>query len=176
MIIDKSYYNWIYVIPSDWYFPIAYKGKILTQEEYLDHWGKWVILDEREKLDELAVKLNPYVESRAIQSIKYDRSPQKIFDLDECAMLVFCDDRERDEVWKILSNLGVTLKTWVYERETIEMWMPGGLLIEKWIKAHGFEGKEAEEVREETKKRYEKWLSTIGKGSKKGTWTFEQMG
>ncbi|MDI6775967.1 MAG: hypothetical protein QMD03_01805 [Syntrophales bacterium] len=51
MIVDKPYYNWIYVIPPDWYFPIAYQGNMLTQEEYLEHWGKWVILGEREKLD-----------------------------------------------------------------------------------------------------------------------------
>jgi len=176
MIVDKPYYNWIYVIPSDWYFPIAYKGNMLTQEEYLEHWGKWIILGERETLDELAAKLDPYVEKRAIQSIKYDRSPQKIFELAECAMLVFCDDRERDEVWEILSRVGVTLKSWVYERETIEMWMPGGLLIENWIKAHGLESREAEEVREETKKRYEKWLSSIGREGTRGVWSFEQMG
>ncbi len=176
MIVDKSYYNWIYVIPSDWYFPIAYKDNILNREEYLEHWGKWIISDDRGNLDKLAAELDSYVEDRTIQSIKYDRSPQEIFDLDDCAMLVFCDDRERDEVWLILSTFGVATKAWVYERETVEMWMPGGLLIEKWIEAHGLEDEEAEEVREETKKRYEKWLSTIGKESKKGRWSFEQMG
>ena len=176
MIVDKPYYNWIYVIPSDWYFPIAYKGKTLTREEYLEHWGKWIILGEREKLDEMAAKLDPYVEDRTIQSIKYDRSPQKIFGLEECALLAFCDDRERDEVWGILAGLGVTLKSWVYERETIEMWMPGGFLIEKWIEAHGLESGEAEKVRQETKERYEKWLSSLGKEGRRGAWSFEQMG
>ena len=176
MIVDRAYHNWIYVIPSDWYFPIAYKGKVLTREEYLEHWGKWIISGDREKLDELAAKLDPHVENREIQSIKYDRSPQEMFGLEECAMLVFCDDRERDAVWTLLSSLGVTLKAWVYERETIEMWMPGGLLIEKWIEAHGLEGKEAEEVREETKERYEKWLYNLGKDRKKGAWSFEHMG
>ena len=176
MIVDKAYYNWVYVIPSDWYFPIAYKGKMLLRDEYLEHWGKWIISERRETLDELAAKLDPYVESRVIQSIKYDRSPQTIFGLEECAMLAFCDDRERDEVWNILSSFGLTLKAWVYERETVEMWMPGGFLIEKWIEAHGLEEKEAEELRKETVQRYEKWLSNLGKEGKKGAWTFEQMG
>jgi len=176
MIVDKSYYNWIYVIPSDWYFPIAYKGKMLKKEEYLEHWGKWVIFESRENLDKLADRLDPYVEERTIQSIKYDRLPQKDFGLEECAMLTFCDERDRDEVWKVISSFGVTLKAWVYEKETIEMWMPGGALIEKWIEIYGLEGKEADELREETVKRYEKWLSDMGKEGKKNRWSFEQMG
>jgi len=56
------------------------------------------------------------------------------------------------------------------------MWMPGGLLMEKWIEAHGLESGEAEKVRQETKERYEKWLSALGKEGRRGAWSFEQMG
>ena len=173
MIFDKPGFYWISVVPSNWDSPIAYKGKELTKEEYLDHWGKWVLMDEREKLDELAAKLDPYVESGAIQSIKYSRSPEHIFDIDSCVMCVFCDDRDREEVWQILSSLGVTLKAWVYDRQVIEMWQPGGMMMEKWLSHFGVEGEEAEEIRHATKEKYEKWLSYIGDEEAEGPWSFE---
>jgi hypothetical protein len=177
MIVNKPYLYWIYVMPSasSKGEPFTYKGQQLTKEEYLEHWGKWVIMDEREQLDELARKLEPYVESRAIYTIKYTRSPEHIFDIDTCVMCVFCDDREKEEVWQILSSLGVTLKAWVYDREVIEMWQPGGVMMEQWIKHFGIEGEEAEEIRKSTQQKYEKWLSYIGDEKAKGPWSFELM-
>jgi hypothetical protein len=176
MIVNKPYLYWIYVMPSDKRnYPFAYKGQPLTKEEYLEHWGKWVIMDEREQLDELARKLEPYVESRAIYTIKYTRSPEPSFGLNTCFMGVFCDDREKEEVWQILSSLGVTLKLWVYDREIIEMWQPEGALMKMWLDAHKIdpESKEAEEIRRRTQQSYEKWLSYIGDEYAKGPWAFE---
>ena len=172
MILDMPAYHWIYVVPSTCRFPIAYQGELLTKEEYEEHWGKWVIMDARQQLDELAAKLDPHIESRAIQSIKYTRSPEKVFGLDECVMCVFCDDREKDAVWDILASAGVKIRAWVYDREVFEMWKPGGVLIEQWLTSHGIEGEEAEKIREQTRENFEKWLSTIGeKGN--GPWSFE---
>ena len=172
MIVNKSFFYWKYVIPRNWKFPIAFKGKQLTQKEYQDHWGKWVILDSIEKLDLLAKKLDPFVEDRSIQGIKYSRSPEEVFGLNECVMCVFCDDREKDEVWKILAEAGVRLKAWVYDREVFDMWRPGGLLIEKWLESHGISGCESEKIRQKTKLNFEKWLATIGKEGR-NPWSFE---
>ena len=76
MIIDKPYYYWIYLIPSNPKFPLACYGLPRSKDEYLEHFGKWTIMDEREKLDELALNLDPYIECRAIYSIKYTRAPE----------------------------------------------------------------------------------------------------
>jgi len=177
MIVNKSFYQWIYVIPANWKFPIAYQGKQLNKKEYLEYWGKWIVMDDREKLDELGTRLDPYVEDRSISSIKYNRDPEPYLDLDVCVMCIFCDSREREQVWKILSKAGVTLKAWVYERQTIEMWMPGGMLIENWIDYYKLGPEEGEKVRNETRQMYEKWLSQFDEGDKRqrGAWNLERM-
>ena len=174
MIVDKSFFYWRYVIPKNWKFPIAYKGKILSKEEYREHWGKWVIMGTRKELDDYALKLDSYVEDRTIQGIKYTKEAEAIFGLCECVMCVFCDDRERKDVWKVLSGAGVKIKVWVYDREVFEMWSPGGELIEQWLASHNIKGDEAERIRLQTKDDFEKWLDTIGK---KGNtpWSFEMI-
>ena len=174
MLVNKPFLYWKYVIPRNWKFPIAYKGKILTKEEYNEHWGKWVILDTIEELDKLAKELDPYVEDRSIQGIKYSRSPEDVFGIDECVMCIFCDDREKEDVWRIFSKYGVKVKAWVYDREVIDMWSQGGILIEKWLEAHGIKGDEAEKIRAQTKKNYDKWVSTIGNNNK-NLWSFEMI-
>lgn len=174
MIVNKPFLYWKYVIPRNWKFPIAYKGKVLSKKEYNEHWGKWIILDTISALDTLAKKLDPYVEDRNIQGVKYSKSPEDIFGIDECVMCIFCDDREKKDVWAILSNAGVKIKAWVYDREVIDMWSPGGILMEKWIEAHGIKGEAAEKIRIQTKKNYEKWISTIGH-DKAGPWSFEMI-
>jgi hypothetical protein len=69
-------------------------------------------------------------------------------------MCVFCDDREREEVWQILSRLGVKVKAWVYDREVMEKWQPGGLNLERWLTAHGVADEEAERIREDARQKY----------------------
>jgi hypothetical protein len=112
-------------------------------------------MDKRQRLDELAAKLNPYVERKEIPCIKYDRFPTPMFELGMCVMCVFCDDREREEVWQVLAKYGVSMKVWIYDRLTEEMWMPGGMLLERWISSHGLEGEEAEEIKEEARRKFE---------------------
>ena len=70
MILNNPDFQWIYVIPSNPHLP--YKGGYdfpRTKETYLEHWGKWVFMDTRENLDEIARKLDPHVEEREIHSI-----------------------------------------------------------------------------------------------------------
>lgn len=176
MILDKPYLYWIYVIPnkrSSRNSPFTYKGKPLSKQEYLDYWGKWVIMDEKEKLNQLARQLEPHVESRAIYTIKYTRVPERIFDIDSCVMCVFCDAREREEVWQILSGVGVNIKAWIYDREVIEMWRSGGVMLEQWLSHFGVKGKEAEEIRISTQEKLEKWLANIEDEAATGPWSFE---
>lgn len=173
MIMDKPGLYWVYVLPSNTNFPLACRGIPSSKEEYLEHFGKWVIMGEKEELDKLARKLEPYMESRAIYSIKYTREPEHMFGLDSCVMCVFCDDREKEDIWEILAGVGVTLKAFVYDRQVIEMWQPGGLLMEKWIESFNIDpqSKEAEEIRNTTQENYDKWLASIDDGN--APWTFE---
>ncbi|MDY6844060.1 MAG: hypothetical protein SVW57_08230 [Thermodesulfobacteriota bacterium] len=158
MIIDDGDSHFIFVYHPDTVFGmrsyIRYEGKPVKNKEYLEHWGKWIVLAERKKLDELAQKLDPHVEQGIIPCIKYDRIPPTHLGINECVMCIFCDGREKDEVWKILSDLGAEQKAWIYERETIEMWSPGGRLLENWIAREGMSEEEAEEIREEAKQRF----------------------
>ena len=59
MILDNPRYHWIYVVRSTpgSHVP-TYKGRRITKEEYLEHWGKWVIAEDRERLDKLASDLD----------------------------------------------------------------------------------------------------------------------
>lgn len=165
MIIDNpgSWYIFLfsgYFDDSDDPAPyLAYRNKRLTNREYLKHWGKWIFFGERKELDEIAHKLDPYVEDGAIPCIKYDRRPQTWFDLDNCVMCVYCDDRQREEVWQILSKFGVKTKAWVYEKEVIENWLPGGLFMEKWIKFHGVKEEQAVKIREDSRRRYSQFFN-----------------
>ncbi len=152
MIIDNPGSRFIFL-----YHPLVlmgrsymvYQGKEMTNGEVLEYWGKWLVLGDRQRLDDLAEKLDPYVESKAIPCIKYDRSPPRNLGVEECVMMVYCDRRNRDEVWKILARFGVKLKAWVTERETMEMWLPGGVLLERWMDSQGFDEATRDAVRED---------------------------
>lgn len=154
MIVDRPQSHFIFLFSRDTLNSddlgayMVYQGKRLTNREYFEHWGKWVYLDERENLDELARKLDSYVESGEISCIKYDHAPLRTLGMDQCVLCVYCDDRRKGEVWEILSRFGIKGKAWVYEKEVMEMWMPGGALLEKWITAQGLTGERAEKIRE----------------------------
>jgi hypothetical protein len=93
------------------------------------------------------------VEEKKIPCIKYDRAPSVNLGIEECVFMVYCDRRERDEVWDILSQFGVKLKAWVTERETMEMWMPGQRLLERWLERNNFDEATKNAIREDAKAR-----------------------
>jgi len=64
-------------------------------------------------------------------------------------MMVYCDKRKSEEIWQILQQHGVKIKAWVSERETMEMWLPGGVLLEQWIKSMNFNEEQAQATRED---------------------------
>jgi hypothetical protein len=127
MILDRSAVDgWVWVLPS--------KSRLARGEksDYLLHYGKWLIFTRRrEYLEELAKKLDPYVEEGKIDSAKYCREPAPW--AKKMVMCVYCDDRKRDEVRKILHELGVDTRNmrWKYERQTLQDWAPGGRLYRK---------------------------------------------
>ena len=90
MIQDKPNRTWIYVTPSspEISFP-NYQGRRITREEYIEHWGKWVIVDDKERLDEWAEDLDMAVEEGLIYMIKYLRSAPQIIDLNKPNPVLF---------------------------------------------------------------------------------------
>ena len=163
MIVNRPGSWYIFVTSKDYFERshngpsyMTFEGKRLTNKEYLEHWGKWVFYGEKEELNEMASNLDPYVEKGDIPCIKYDPSPQKWASLEQCVMCVYCDDRKKDEVMKILSSFEVKVKAWVYEREVIEKWMPGGLHLERWIKSQDLLDQDAEQIREESREKFKR--------------------
>ena len=153
MIIDRQESHFIFVYNSDVINHgekyTVYKGNPLTNGEVLEYWGKWLVLAKRDRLDELGKIFDEYVEAKVIPCIKYDRAPSGNLGLEECVMMLYCDKRQSEEVWKIVSEQGIKLKAWVSERETMEMWMPGGTLLEMWIQSQNFDESIADEVRDD---------------------------
>lgn len=160
MIVDRPESHFIFILHSDnvyrGYNYINYKGKEHTNKEYLESWGKWVFFGTVEELDALAKKIDSFVEKKVIPAAKYDREEIPEFQLGECVMCVYCDVRQRDEIWHILVSLGVKDKAWVFEKETMERWLPGGHLLETWIKRKCLNDEDAEKVRKDSIKTFEK--------------------
>ena len=163
MIVEQPNSHFIFVFSKKYVYGgfhyIKHNNKPLTNKEYLEHWGKWLVLGVKEVLDDLAQRLDPYVEAEKIPCIKFDREMLKEFEdmfLDECVMCIYCDDRDRDDVWQILEKEGVKSKAWKYERDTMALWLPGGLLLEKWISAKGLTDADADKVRKDAENYFEK--------------------
>ena len=158
MIIDDPQVQFIMLFSHQTYYGndsgtyIRYQGQRLTNKEYLEHWGKWIVLDEKENLDQVAERLDVLVERGIIPCIKYDRMPLKEFDMKECVMCVFCDDRDRDQIAELLAGFGLTTRAWIPEKQVIDGWSPGGMFLEKWIEGMGYEGEMAEMVREDSRR------------------------
>jgi len=154
MIIDDQRSHFIFIYHPKVYHGkryTVYNGKDLTNGEILQYWGKWIVLGERSWLDEMARKLDMYVEEESVPCVKYDRTPSVNLGVEECVMMVYCDKRQREDVWKILQQLGVKFKAWVSERETMEMWVPGARLFEQWIASQDFDEVTIEAIREDAR-------------------------
>jgi hypothetical protein len=158
MIVDRAESHFIFIFPEDQvhgsYQYIQYDGRPLTNRDYLKYWGKWLVFGTREALDVLARELSPLVDAHKIPAVKYDREIIPAFELGECVMCVYCDARQKEAVWTILSAMGIRDRAWVYEKETMERWLPGGHLLEKWIKGHNLTPVQADDAREGAKQRF----------------------
>ncbi len=76
---------------------------------WLDHGGKWLIFDRKEKIMELAHKLEPFIDSGDIESAK-------CWNGDPSAINAYSLDSNREEVKKISKKLGAReRKVWEYD-------------------------------------------------------------
>lgn len=151
MIIDRPSSHFVFVVPSDHvnhrYNYINHDGRPLSNKEYLDCWGKWLVFGSAEKLDDLARRLDPFVERREVPAAKFDRQRIEEFGLDRCVMCVYCHVDTREDVWAVLVSLGVKDRAWAFERETMERWLPGGANLERWIEGCNLNPQQADAVR-----------------------------
>ena len=97
-----------------------------TPQEYLAHHGKWLVYAPEDSVLNLAASflLQKLVENPIIDGAKY--IPEPAFEVPEghtlgldYVFLVYCDDRERDEVKKIINQkLKVEMGNmyWKYDR------------------------------------------------------------
>lgn len=163
MIVDRPDSHFIFVVPLEHveyrYNYINLRGTPLTNRQYLDHWGKWLVFGLREELEELARRLDPFVEQRKVPAVKYDRQLISEFRLNRCVMCVYCHDEVKDEVWEILASLGVQDKAWMFERETLEKWLPGGPNLERWIQGRGLSPEKADRVRADAREKFKKMFA-----------------
>ena len=163
MIVDRPESHFIFVVPLEHieyrYNYINLCGEPLTNKQYLDHWGKWLVFGQPEEVSELARKLDPFVEEKKVPAAKYDRKLITEFQLNRCVMCVYCHEEAKEEVWEILSSLGVKDKAWMFERETLEKWLPGGVNLEKWIQGRDLSPDQAERVRADADARFKKMFA-----------------
>lgn len=162
MIVDRPGSHFVFVVPAahvhERYNYINHNGQPLTNRQYLDCWGKWLVFGQREELDLLAAQLDPHVEARRVPAAKLDRKRIDEFGLDRCVMCIYCHVEAREAVWEILAGLGVRDKAWMFERETMEKWLPGGVNLEKWIAGQKLDAKKAEDLRTAAATRFKQWF------------------
>lgn len=133
MIIDDPRLPWIWVRRRSELD--RFDGVSLSEWiDFTEHGGAWVIMAPREQLDQLAIKLDPYIERNEIPDVKYAKRSGAYGPLP--AMKVFCYESDKERVWNILVNLGITQKRWLTEKETLMGFAPGG---RHYIEIHGGE-------------------------------------
>ena len=97
-----------------------------TDEEYLKHSGKWMIYEPKEQIEEKIPKIIEMLGDKRILNMKYTKNPAldvpENYSLGEdYALIIYCDDRQRDEVRKVIKNeLGSEEMFWKYDRQTLK--------------------------------------------------------
>jgi len=81
----------------------------IDRQEWTRSGGKWIIFDRKNRIEELAGRLGPLIDSGKIESAKY-------WNKDPCAICVYSLDRDKDATWEILRELGAGKdKVWEYD-------------------------------------------------------------
>ncbi len=106
----------------------------MNYDEYLEHWGKWHFAGNHPYLRHVASLLKPFVDIGIVPDVKYNDKPGAGFIA--CRMCVYCDDRDKEHVRQVLSDVGVNNATWKYDKETLDDYSPTGRLFRK-AAAHG---------------------------------------
>jgi hypothetical protein len=90
-----------------WLHPGVERG--IDREEWTRHGGKWIVFDRKDRIEELASKLAPLIDSGEIQSAKYWKK-------DPSAICVYSLDREREKVLEILTRFDAAgSRVWEYD-------------------------------------------------------------
>ncbi len=80
-----------------------------TGKEWRRQGGKWIVFDTRERIELLAERLGPYIDSGEIKGAKYWKG-------DPSAINVYSLDWEKERVLEILVNLGASRsRVWEYD-------------------------------------------------------------
>jgi hypothetical protein len=92
-----------------WTWCLPDVAREVDRREWVNHGGKWIIFDRRDRLVRLAEKLGPFIDSGAVESAKY-------WNEDPGAICVYSLDSERAKTWEILRTLGAgNRKVWEYD-------------------------------------------------------------
>jgi len=97
--------------------------------------GKWIIRGEKTLLNKLFDKINKLVDKGKINSAKYNPKENLKTDLLpywKPVICVYADDDSKDEVKKILENLGAEVSEWKYNSQTEMDWSVGGKLYREY--------------------------------------------
>ena len=92
---------WIWLLPD--------VPRVTDRNNWTLHGGKWIVFDRKEKIEELAGKLAPLIDSGEIESAKYWKK-------DPSAICVYSLDRDRERVLKVLTEFGAAKsRVWEYD-------------------------------------------------------------
>jgi len=92
-----------------WFLPD--NKRAVDQERWLHHGGKWIVFARKEKVMELAYKLESFINSGSIESAK-------CWNGDPSAINVYSLDKDREKIKEILEELGAARhKVWEYDYE-----------------------------------------------------------
>jgi len=81
----------------------------LDQREWRSRGGKWIVFDDRKRIDALAEKLAPFIDSGEIAAAK-------MWNGDPSAINVYSLDRDRGKVREILKRVGARyVLVWEYD-------------------------------------------------------------
>lgn len=107
---------------------ISPKRKVFAYKpysEYLEHNGKWIVYGKKEAIEDLGRMMIGLVGKHGIIQANFTKNPalrvpEGFSHGKDHALIVYCDDRKRENVKNRLNRLGIGNMLWEYERETIE--------------------------------------------------------
>jgi hypothetical protein len=92
-----------------WTWLLPEVPKETERREWMRRGGKWIIFDRKERIEELAQKLGPLIDTGEIDTAKY-------WNGDPSAINVYSLDREREKTRAILERLGARrVMVWEYD-------------------------------------------------------------
>lgn len=98
--------------------------------------GKWLIYGSKEYMEKIFPLIDELIDNGQIYKAKYSHRENKNRDLDPFydktpVLCVYADDNTKEATKKFLMKIGVLPKTWKYDSQTIEDWLPNGKLYQE---------------------------------------------